>query len=267
MNLIIRIPLPVDNLSALAGFYTDGPSMMSLYGLVSQLEEDARFAVTRFGLAVEAYEARHAESLTTGLDLLERGKQREAVRPSTGYRYANIKAALYLETEAIDGDDLQDLLQCIEASVNARRVQGGNLVEYVSADPSEPVHMATAIVRTAGDAVAFIAKHEKPLTALYLSAHLPAALQGYELVEAYAEALTRKDTLMVCHGYVQVGSVQDAAGQPRLIAEPSYTLVETVQVHALKKLEYTEQSAALTRFFWSFDHKLQNENPAVFLLT
>jgi hypothetical protein len=264
MNLMIRIPLPVENLNALAGFYTDGPSMMALYGLVSQLESDAQVTVSRFGLVVEEYESRLHESLVSGLDATERLKQRSGSTSQTGYRYANMRAALYLETDAdaLDGEaELLELLSCLELSINACRVQGGNLVEYISADPKMPVRIETALIRTDADRVAFLFKHEKPLSTLYLSKHLPNALRGDALVDAFADALVRKDVLMVCHGYIKVGSVQDAYGQSQNIGEPSYTLVEPLQMYALRKLEVADQAAALTRFFWSFDQERHAANP------
>lgn len=267
MSLLIRIPFTVENMHALSGYFTDGPSMMAFNGLVAQLEDDAQFEVSRFGLVVESYEARHAEVLTTSLDATTKLKQKDGFRAGTGYRYANMRAALYIETQELSSEDLTDLLQCIEVSLNSKRLQGGNLFDYIAADAAAPVHLSIEQVSSPADWAAFVSKHEKPLSTLYLTSHLKEAYEGDALIEAYAQALMHKHMLLVCNGYVQVGSMVDRAGQTQNIGEPSFTLVETLQVYQLRKMTADQTAEAFPRFFWSFDHALNDKNPNHFILT
>lgn len=267
MTMIIRIPLKVENLSALAGFYTDGPSFAAIYGLVSQLELDASFKAHKFGLVVESYESRTNEILTTGLDAINNAGQRATARPSTGFRYANMAAALYIQADELDDEDRLDLVKELARSINTRRLQGGNLIEFISDDPADPVHIKAENLQDTPHLAAFIAQHEHPLASIYLSAHLPDALEGDQLIEAYAEQLMKKDTLMVCNGYIHVGSINNQIGEPQHIGEPSYTLAKTLPVYELKKQSSAEQEQALKSFFWSFDVQLHKANITHFLIT
>ncbi|MBU9200172.1 hypothetical protein KTD31_01975 [Burkholderia multivorans] len=261
MSLVIRVPLAVESMNAVAGFYTEGPSLMALFGFISQLELDAKFKVNRFGLVIEDYAARLSAKLTTSMDLAKRGDQSAGKRSEVSYRYADLRAALYLEIEDDLGPDLPYLLEDIEAAINRLRVQGGALAEYVSANPDAPYGLQVATVQDDSDLVAFVSKNENALSILYLSKHLSRELSGEQLVEAYAEELLNRSTLMACHGYFIVGSVFDVSGAARQVGEPSYTLVEAFPVHRLKKLSPAEVSAKLGRFFWSFDAANYAENP------
>lgn len=267
MSILIRIPLVVENMSALAGYFTDGPNLAALRGLVSQLEDDAQFVAHRFGFVLESYEARHSEKLTTGLDATAKKNQSEGVRSGTGYRYANLRAALYLETDELGSEDLQDLLLCLEISLNGRRFQGGNLLAYVSSDTRDPEHISVSTLNGPSDRVAFVVANEKPLSVIYLSNHLPKALLGDELIEAFAQALVQKNNLMVCNGYVQVGACVDSFGQPQYLGEPSFTLAQALPVHELRKMDSEQQRSVFKRFFWAFDHALNEKSPTHFIIT
>lgn len=270
MNLLIRIPLPVQQMTALAGYFTDGPNMMALYGLVSQLEEEAEFEATGFGLVMESYASKvyTGEYVTTGLDAMAKGKQADGSRSMLGFRYADMTAALYLEVDAQDWDehDRADLVQAVAHAVNRARMQGGNVVEHISADPKDRWGVKSQLVSDSEDLYAFIAQHEKAISKVYLSCHQPQALAGDALLDAYARALTEKDKLLVCNGYRQVGQVQDALGNSQRIGDSVYTLAQAVPVYQLKDKRPSEREALLNRFFWSFDTAENARNPLHFIL-
>lgn len=269
MSLVIRIPLQVQNLSALAGYFTDGPNFMALYGLVSQLETDANFCVERFGLVMESYASKvySNELVTTGLDVLARSKQSQGARSLLGFRYADMTAALYLQTESLDDEDKSDLLKSLVLSVNRCRVQGGNLVEHVNTNETDRWGLRTFEMSHPEDLFDFLGKNESAISKLYLSRHLAQELLGEELLDAYAAALVEKSTLMVCNGYRQVGTVRDAQGQLQRIADGVYTLAQSMSVYELKALSLAERAATLNRFFWSFDREEHSRNPNNFILS
>lgn len=270
MNLIIRIPLPVQQMTALAGYFTDGPNMMALYGLVSQLELDADLEVLRFGLVLEGYASKvyTGEYVTTGLDAMAKGKQADGSRSMLGFRYADMTAALYLEVDARDMDehDRMDIVESLAQAVNRTRVQGGNLVEHISANSKDRWGVKSQLVSDSEELYAFIAAHEKAISKLYLSCHLPHPLDGDVLLSIYARALTQKDKLLVCNGYRQVGQVQDALGNLQRIGDSVYTLAQAVPVHQLKHQRPSKRESLLHRFFWSFDTAENARNPHHFIL-
>lgn len=267
MSTVIRIPLPVQQMHALAGYFTDGPSLMALYGLVSRLEQTAEIAVHRFGLVLEEYESKVwlKESVVTGFDAIAPNKQTADGRPMTGYRHADMIASLYLETDELDPFEQEDVLERIAFQVNMLRVQGGNIAQHICADPKNRYGVRAEGVDTPEELANFIIKSEKPVSKLYLSRHLPEALQGDALLEAYAEALSRKDMLMVCNGYRQVGEVLDGFGQHQRIGDNVYTLAQAISVHHLKAAP--DKSALLQGFFWSFDQEEHETNPTQFIIT
>ena len=270
MNLVIRIPLPVQQMTALAGYFTDGPNLMALYGLVSQLEEDAEFEATGFGLVMESYASKvyTGEYVTTGLDAMAKGKQADGSRSMLGFRYADMSASLYLEVAAQDLDERAraGIVQALAQAVNLARVQGGNVVEHISADPKHRWGIKSQLVSDSEELYAFIAQHEKAISKVYLTCHLPQALEGDALLDAYASALTDKSKLLICNGYRQVGQVQDTFGNPQRIGDNVYTLAQSVPVYQLKDKRLSEREALLSRFFWSFDTAEHSRNPLHFIL-
>lgn len=267
MSTVIRIPLPVQQMHALAGYFTDGPSMMALYGLVSRLEQATGIVVHRFGLVLEAYESTvwRKESVVTGFDAIAPGKQAADGRPMTGYRHADMIAALYLETNDLDAFEQDAQLEQVAFQANMLRVQGGNIAQHICADPKNRYGVRAEGVDTPEELASFIIKSEKPISKLYLSRHLPEALQGDALLDAYAEALSRKDMLLVCNGYRQVGEVLDSFGQHQRIGDNVYTLAQVRSVHLLKAA--SDKGAFLQGFFWSFDQKEHETNPNQFIIT
>jgi len=264
MKLCIRIPLQVLQLNALSGYYTDGPTLTSLHGLVSQLETDAEFVAEGFGLVVETYEARLGESITTGFDATPREKQSMCFRPSTGYRYANMRAGLYLSTEALCSEDVQDLVGSLYRSINRCRFQGG-ILRPVMPDGAKDLQITIALVRDAIDLATFISQSEKAIASVYLSQHLPATLHGAALQEAFAQELTYEDRFMLCNGYVKVGTLPGQAAE-HAMAEPSFTLARTIKPYQLAKMEPAEQTESLSRFFWSLDQAEYATNPNHFFI-
>lgn len=269
MSLVIRIPLPVEQMTALAGYFTDGPNFMALYGLVSQLEKDADFRAHRFGLVLEQYAStvRNGEFVMTSFDVVEPAKQSKGVRSMLGFRYAEMVASLYLETAEFDElDDQQRLVKDLVAAVNRARVQGGLITEYIRSDPAERWGIKCQRVDDAEDLLGFILKHEKAISKVYLSHHLPQALDGPALLAAYAEALSNKDTLLVCNGYRQIGQVVDCYQEPQRLADGVFTLAQALPLYRLKKASLAERAQLLDRFFWSFDAAEYAQNPHHFFL-
>lgn len=266
MSTVIRIPLPVQQMHALAGYFTDGPSLMALYGLVSRLEQNANFPVHGFGLVLEEYQSNvwRKEAVLTGLDVVPAQKQTGG-RPMTGYRYADMVAALYLETDEVDPFELEALLAQVELEANMSRVQGGNIRQLLMVDSKHRLGIRAEDVQTPEDLAKFIIKCEKPISKIYLSRHLPEALQGDALLEAYAHALTDKDIVLLCNGYRQVGAVQDIFGQQQRLGDAVFTLAQTVPVHQLKR--EPDKAELLQGFFWAFDQKEHELNPNHFILT
>lgn len=264
MKLCIRIPLHVHQLNALSGYYTDGPTMTSLHGLVSQLETDAEFVVEGFGLVVETYESRLGEALTTGFDATPKNKQSECFRPSTGYRYADMRAGLYLSTEELTSEAVQDLVSYLYRSINRCRFQGGSLRPVLPDGPKE-LQITHALVRDAIDLANFISESERAIASVYLSQHLPVTLQGAALQEAFAQELVYEDRFLLCNGYVQVGTLPGHDTE-HAMAEPSFTLAQTIKPYQLAKMEPAEQTESLSRFFWSFDRAEYATNPNHFFI-
>lgn len=265
MKLVIRIPLVVQNLHALAGFYTDGPSMMAAYGLVSHLERDAQFEATGFGLVVEKYVSSLTTHLRASADPFHKSKQCQTL-PMSGYRHADLVAALYVEVGALESDAAEDLVVRIADAVNASRFQGGHIIEWVEADSTQEMGIRFKSIQDELDLAEFILESERPLSTVYASRHLDTPLSGDALLDAFAEALLSKDNYLVCNGYAVAGEAVDSQGNNHLIADPTYTLVHGIPVHKLKKVEMAGQEAFLQNFFWSFDADAHTRNPSQFTL-
>lgn len=265
MKLVIRIPLVVQNMHALAGFYTDGPSMMAVYGLVSNLEREAQFEAKGFGLVVEKY----ASSLTTHVkpsaDPFHKAKQCQTL-PMSGYRHADLDAAIYLELDALESEEAEALVNRIATAANASRLQGGHIVEWVESDTTQDQCIRIKSIQDELDLADFIFECERPLSTVYVSRHLSTPVSGDALLDAFAEALLSKDNYLVCNGYSVAGEAVDPQGNHHLIADPTYTLMQGISVHALKKVDMAEQEALLKNFFWTFDADSHSHNPRQFTL-
>lgn len=265
MKLVIRIPLVVQNMHALAGFYTDGPSMMAVYGLVSNLEREAQFEAKGFGLVVEKYASSLTSHLKTGSDPDPKPKQGKMLS-MTGYRHADLVAALYLELDALESDAAEDLVDRLADAVNASRFQGGHIIEWVAADSTQAQGIRFKSIQDELDLADFIFESERPLSTVYASSHLDTPMSGDALLDAFAEALLSKDNYLVCNGYAVAGEAVDSQGNHHLIADPTYTLVHGIPAHKLKKVEMAGQEAFLQNFFWSFDADAHTRNPSQFTL-
>lgn len=245
MTTVIRIPLPVHNLHALAGFYTDGPSFAALAGLVARLDLEADLGIKRFGLVVEHYASRLNENVKTGTDGLSGGDRKKDIA-ITPYRYAEMMAALYVETDDFLPFEMDEVFSDISNVVSALRVQGGPVADFIG-DKRYPLHYKQ--IAHAGDLHQFVVAHERPLSYAYLTRHLSSTATGSALVDEYAKVLSEeRSAVLVCNGYLKVGELEG-----HTLAETNYTLATLMQVYQMKK-QGAEAIAEFERtFFWQFD--------------
>lgn len=271
-KLLIRLPLMVEDFNALAGYYTAGPSMAALHGLVSHIEREvsAEFgavAFDQFGLLLDSYTSRLGEHLKTGYDVIPAEKQRQQGGQS-GYRYASLSGAVYLtlSEEGLSLSDVPELLAAMAKAVNRTRFQGGKLIRWVSAEPNDPCAITFAPVADEQEALKFILSSERKSAQLYLSKHLPEACNGEAMLDAFAEHLTAATHVLMCNGYVEVGQLVDKDGVAHTAAEPCFTLAEQVPLFQIQRATPDEQDEAISRFFWSFDEALREQDPRYFTI-
>lgn len=251
MALIIRIPLDVQQLHALAGYYTDGPSLAACYGLASSIAHGAKIPLIGFGLVVERYESRLNECVLAGQSAAFTATDATQPRPVTGYRYGDAKLALYIETEEVPDYDVEPLLDDIAAEVNGLRFQGGALVQLVSAGNVEGLSLSAAVVSDGFELARMLGK-EAPLAQAYLKNAAALADSGNQsLVQRYADVLAKDDqAILLCSGYVQAGVV----GGQRVV-EPTYTVGRLQPCYVLRKDEAIP-AGLYDDFFWRFDAEL-----------
>ena len=259
MSVLIRVPLVVEHLHTLAGYFTDGPSMAAVYGLVSHLEREADVPVSAFGLVVDRYVSYLGEYVKTSMDLPAKNKQDE-MPAITGYRRGDLQGALYLKTDGLDTFELEDVVKDLTCAINAARFQGGLVSEFIGGD-EHPIQYAA--VADGLSLARFMRKHEKPLACAYLSKHLRQSVSGDALLDAYAEALAASSrVVLMCNGYVEVGM----EGAHR-IAEPNFTLAELVEMYRTDKLGPEELDDFEKRFFWQFDSALKAAHPEFYVVS
>ena len=250
MNPIIRIPLTVTGLHALAGFFTNGPTVAAMYGLVAHLERETGVPMPGFGFSVKHYDAR----LDEYLKLAERDGT--SVKPLvTGYRLADAELALFAMVPE-DFEIESEHLLAIADVVNRSRVQGGMISEIIT-----PSDLKLFVSDTEQDFVTDIVKTDEALNRLYLSTVAPAGLSGDALLDYYADALVDESKVLMCNGYVQVGDLEGAR-----IAEPSFTLAELIPVYKLKEMSTSQADELVKRFFWKFDSELNQAHPDFFVI-
>lgn len=250
MTTLVRVPLQVTQLHALAGYLTDGPSLAALYGFVSGLERAAKVSIPRFGLIVEKYKSTLRENLKVGMDSLPAGLAQKEPPPLTAYRYANANLVVYLELTDFDISDLEAILEDLIIAINKSRFQGGNLnhiqtkqITVISGDPG-------------AELLSKVYELEKPLSQLYTH-RLLVPKAGIDLLDQYAEAITEDPaTVLICNGYVRVGDVEG-----NIIAEPSFTLANIIKAYTLKHLSVSELDKKYDSFMWQFDTLLHTSNP------
>lgn len=258
MSVVIRVPLVAEHIHTLAGYFTDGPSMAAVYGLVSHLEREACVPVFGFGLVVESYVSHIGEYVKTSMDLPSKAEQSES--PAiTGHRHGDFKGALYLKTQSFDTFEMECIVKDLTRAVNAARFQGGLISEFIG---SEEQPLRYAAIADAQDLSRFLREHEKPVSCAYLSKHLNQAISGDALIEAYAAELASSSrTTLMCNGYVEVGS----EGGHR-IAEPNYTLAELVEAYKVDSMTKEDLADFEKRFFWKFDADLRKDYPEFYVV-
>jgi len=251
MALIIRIPLEVQQLNALAGYYTDGPSLAAGYGLASSIAREANIPLSGFGFVVERYESRLTEYILPGQSAAFSAADASQNRSVTGYRYGDAKLALYLETDEVPDYDLEPILEAVADAVNGLRFQGGVLTQLVSAGAGEGLRLSSRVVDSDYD-LADMLGEEAPLAQAYLKNGAALDAQGNRsLVERYADVLAGDDwAILLCSGYVQVGVVD---GQR--IVEPTYTVGRLQPCYLLRKDDSCPMGL-YDNFFWRFDAAL-----------
>lgn len=251
MALIIRIPLDVQQLHALAGYYTDGPSLAACYGMTSAIARGAAIPLLGFGLVVERYESRLNECVLAGQSAAFTATDASQSRPVTGYRYGDAKLALYLATDEVPEYDVEPLLEDVATVVNGLRFQGGVLTQLISAGNGEGLPLTASVITDSFELAKMLAK-EAPLAQAYLkNAHTLKASDSTSLVERYADVLVDDDqAILLCSGYVQVGVVD---GQR--VVEPTYTVGRLQPCYLLRKVEAVPVQL-YDDFFWRFDAAL-----------
>ena len=250
MNPVIRIPLTVTGLHALAGYFTNGPTVAAMYGLVAHLERETGVPMVEFGFTVKHYDSR----LTEYLKLSERTGS-SVVTSMTGYRQADAELVLFAmlpDDFAVESEHLVDIAD----AVNRSRVQGGMISEIVT-----PADLKVFVSDTEQDFLTDLAKSEEALSRLYLSTVAPAGLSGDALLDYYADALVEDSTVLMCNGYVQVGELEGAR-----IAEPNFTLAELIPAYKLKEVSIRQADELVQRFFWKFDSELNQAHPDFFVI-
>lgn len=255
MALVIRIPLVVQGANLLAGYATHGPTMTALYGLTARLEDAAGFTAQRFGLVLTEYSPRLGEQLTTSLDVILKAKQALA-RSATPTRIGDLALSLYLEVDEDTVDDCDRLMELIALALNNSRFQGGRLGGVVGTQPSDDMQV-TYHLDEPQQALMELLRKEAPLAKVYSSCHLPQALQGDDLIEAFAQGIA-SGAHLVCNGFRVAGEVSCIQGQQRKVGEPLFTLATTQPVYDLRRMDPNEQESALKNFWWQFKAETTN---------
>lgn len=248
MNLV-RVTLHVNNMSALAGVFTNGPALTAFHGLTAQLALDSGLEVKSFALCLEAYSPRMHE-------YYKLPDQRSGGGPAkqTAFRCADAVMALYLlVTSDVDEASLRRLAH----AVNRARVQGGMITNFVTATDG----VTAFTVDTCKELALKFFEYEKRLSYFYADVPAQPGLPEEQLLAHYATELYDAQRVVVRNGIVQVGH-QDGMR----IGEPNFGLADLTPVYTLKDLSWEDAESLIPRLFWCFDHKLHAAHPEFFVL-
>lgn len=249
MYNIYRISISAINCNPLAGFATNGPSMMAIFGMVTAFELKTNYIVDGFGLVLNEYDDRLNQRIKPAMDQELFNKQRG--NPSrSAERHADYKVSLYLKTE-----NYLDIPTVVEA-FNQLRLQGGVIDRMITENDISFLEQATedALIEE-------ILREPHKLGTVYLKTNTD---YDTNVIEKVANLLTDESTenVLMCTGYVVHDKKKLPSGELINIAEPAFTVCELMRVYQLK----SKDKFSADKFFFEFDKLSFDKNNNAYLL-
>lgn len=256
MSYIYRVPLTVKDFNPLAGGFTNGVSMMSIFGLCTALERKSGIVIDGFMVTITEHLDKTNLHLKQSMDQQVRDAQRES--PSfTENRHSDLKGALYFISEDYANTaELADIVMSL-------RVQGGAIMNYIEDKDISVIDLNEQFEQNAA-ALQFIREHERTkLAQLYKKtslsySSLTCADIAKMLVVKHNES---PEYVPMCTGFAAHGVAQLPSGGPLKVVEPVLTLVSPLRVYQLK-----EETFCIDDYFFSFNTAEHNRDPRLMML-